>query len=62
VEGGSYRNNFMLFKIMQFLITNINLSEVYVYCEKREVEYSSHLRSYVVKNPSRNYKPKHIKR
>jgi len=52
----------MLFKIMQFLITNINLSEVYVYCEKREVEYSSHLRSYVVKNPSRNYKPKHIKR
>jgi len=42
----------MLFKIRQFLISKLNLS---VYCEKIEVEYNYHLRSYIVKNPSRNY-------
>jgi len=45
----------MLFKIRQFLIHKINVSEVYVYCEKIEVEYNCHLRSYIVKNPLRNY-------
>jgi len=45
----------MLFKNKQFLIHKINVSEVYVYCEKIEVEYNCHLRSYIVKNPLGNY-------
>jgi len=52
---GLDKNNFMLFKIKQFLIHKINVSEVYVNCEKIEVEYNCHLRSFIVKNPLRNY-------